>query len=230
MKLIVQRTLAEPVEGPFWLESASWDDKLHGFLRLTHGHASYEEGRSGPGGEIYWISDESGDRRAYRGDRVLTEFSTFKIAFAADGALVSLQCNGEWDPYRIFCGQNCYELDSSATHLERVPDSDQWVATSLEQLYRGPLENLVSQGSTDVRSFSLDRDGCVWHAGKAGLFRDEQLVFAARSLDWPLWTPRGVLVTQWNDEKSRLLVVQDGQKSVLWSRQGEWVRATSWME
>ncbi|MBX3168823.1 MAG: hypothetical protein KF760_15515 [Candidatus Eremiobacteraeota bacterium] len=229
MKLIVQRTLGEPVEGPFWLESAIWDEKLHGIMRLTHGHASYEEGRFGPGGEIFWTSDESGTRLAYRGETPVTTLSTFKIGFDASGQLVSLQCNGEWDPYRIVRGGEVYELDSSVTHLERVPDSDRWVATSLEQLYRGPLENLQSQGPTSIRTFSLDPEGSLWYTARAGLYRDKQLIFVAEeSLDWPLWTPRGVLVTQWNDQKSSLLVVQDGQKSVLWSGEGEWVRATAW--
>ena len=230
MKLILQRTLVEPVEGPFWLESATWDEKLHGFLRLTHGHANYEEGRFGPEGAVYWISDDSGERLLYRGDTVLTSSTTFKFGFCSSGELVSVECNGEWDPYRILCGQNCYELDSSVTHLERVPNSDQWVATSLEQLYRGRLDDLQSQGASSIRRFSLDPEGGVWHTGKGGLYRDDQLRYEGKSLDWPLWTPRGVLVTQWTAEKSRLLVVRDGQKSVLWSGEGEWVRATCWAD
>lgn len=67
------------------MESASWDERLHGFLRLTEGHASYECGRFGPGGKVYWISDESGERLVYQGSSALTTFSTLNFGFEGNG-------------------------------------------------------------------------------------------------------------------------------------------------
>lgn len=220
MKLILQRTLADSIEGPFWLETAILDDKLHGFMRITHDHDSYTEGRFAPNGDIYWIREN----RAYHGDTPKTQKSTFKIAFQANGDLVTLECDDEESPYKI---NGTLELDSSITHLDR--HQDQWAVTTLERLYKGPLDNLQDQGPTTIRTFSLDDQGHLWHTQKANLYQDDKLVFEAKGhLDWPLWTPRGVLVTQYNDQKSRLLLLEKGHKTALWSGEGEWVRATSW--
>ena len=224
MKLILQRTQGDPIVGPFWLESATLDSKLHGFLRLTHDQASYTEGRFAPNGDLYWISDQSGTPLAYHGDTPKTERHTLNIAFRSNGDLVSLQCQDEQSPCTI---NGTLQLDSSVTHFDRA--GDQWVATTLERLYKGPLESLQDQGPTTIRSFTLDAEGHLWHTANATLYRNQELIYEANgNLDWPLWTPKGVLVTQYNQQKSRLLKIEDGHKTVLWSGESEWVRATSW--
>lgn len=220
VKLILQRTLADYIEGPFWLETATLDTTLHAFQRTTHDHDSYCEGRFAPNGDIYWIREN----RAYRGDTQITSKDTFKIAFQTNGDLVTLECDDEESPYKI---NGTLELDSSITHLDR--QDDLWAVTSLERLYKGPLDALQDQGPTTIRTFSLDDQWRLWHTVKTNLYQDDQLRFEAEDqLDWPLWTPRGLLVTQYNEEKSSLLLLENGQKTVLWSGEGEWLRATSW--
>jgi hypothetical protein len=238
MKLLLQRTLADYVEGPFWLESAVLDDKLHAYLRLTEEPYSYFEGRFAPNGDVFWISDIDGIPKAYQGDKVLSQKDqgdkvlsqkdTFKIAFEANGNLVTLECDNAEAPYElVHCGPTL-KLDSSLTHLARIPETDVWVVTTLEQLYKGPLSALKSQGETGIRSFSVDPTGGLWHTSRCRLYRDQQVMFQAEGqLDWPLWTPKGVLITEYTEKQSRLLVIQDGRKTVLWEGKGEWVRATS---
>lgn len=232
MKLVLQRTLGDRLDGPFWIESAHLDEtRLHAFLTLMRDRDSHFEPRYSPGGEVYWISDKEGLPKVFRQNarEALTQRSTFKFEFAGE-RLVTLECAGEEQPYRLD-GQLC--LDSSLTHLDPIPGTQEWLVSSLEILYRGPLEQLQAQGPTPARRFSSGpehyyytrRHELIQHA-YAG---QPESIFACQegTLVYPLYTPRGVLVTQEDclDHHLWLVNPETRQATSLWTGRGEWIYA-----
>ena len=226
MKLIVQRSLHPEWQGPFHLEVGSWDERLHGFLGVAR---DASEGRFAPDGRIFWINEG----RACNDQGPVTERQTFKLAFQPDGQLVTLECEDEDSPYGLVVAGCLRQLDSSLTHLDRHGQS--WAVSSLEQFYVGPLHDLRAQGPSSIRRFSLSDQDLYFTRG-ARLWRRplvggaEECVFTVDdgSLAYPLWTPRGVVVTHEDIAETRLLCLRDGQPEVLWQAGEEWLYATDW--
>lgn len=125
MKLLLQRSLGDPLEGPFWIESAHVDDgKLHAYLIVMRNRDSHFEPRYGPDGEVYWIS-WMGRRdvpKVYRQNTsaALTTRPTFKFAFQ-DHLMVTLESRDPDSPYELCYQDQLHALDSSLTHLDRIP-------------------------------------------------------------------------------------------------------------
>lgn len=224
MRLLLQRSLHPEWQGPFHLELATWDEQLHGFMGVAR---DAQEGRFAPDQQVYWIEDG----RAHNQSGALTERPTFKLAFQPSGALVTLECEDEESPYGLATADGLRFLDSSLTHLDRK--GELWAVSSLEQLYLGPLEALRSQGASSIRRFSLSsqhlyftRGNCLWRrsltdAGEECVYKVEE-----GTLAYPLWTSRGVLVTQEDVPENRLLCINQGQPRVLWQGAEEWIYAT----
>ena len=231
MKLLLQRTLSGNVEGPFWVESAYLDDKLHGSMPIAKDSGSYCEPRFGPDGKIYWISEE---QRVFceHSPTALTQRPTFKLAFR--DLMVTLESQDEDGPYGLAQGGEIHLLDSSLTHLDPIPGSDHWLVSSLELLYRGPLHNLQSQGPTPARRFSAGPTHFYYGKGSE-LFQQPlaggppELLFACSdgSLSFPLYTSRGILITQEDSAENHLWLVDPHSKHAtsLWHASDEWVYA-----
>ena len=67
MKLLLQRSLSDHLEGPFWIETAHLDDtRLHAFLDVARDRNSHFEPRYAPSGEVYWISDKETVPKVFR--------------------------------------------------------------------------------------------------------------------------------------------------------------------
>lgn len=228
MKLLLQRTLNCNVEGPFWVESAYLDDKLHGFMQISK---DCQEPRLGPDGKAYWISEQ----RVFCGETALTQRPTFKMAFGE--CLVTLESQDEDSPYGLVqSGGEIQFLDSSLTHLDPIPGSDHWLVSSLELLYRGPLHDLQSQGPTPSRRFSAGPGHFYYAKGQellqqslAGGAPERLYACADGSLSFPLYTPRGILVTQEDSAENHLWLVdpQTGRATSLWQASDEWIYACS---
>ncbi|MBS2039242.1 hypothetical protein JST97_29935 [bacterium] len=224
MKLLLQRSLHPEWQGPFHLELASWDKQLHGFLGVAREAC---EGRFAPDQSIYWIAQG----RAWNQAGPLNARQTFKLAFQACGALVTLECEDEESPYGLAVEGSLRWLDSSLTHLDR--QGELWAVSSLNQLYLGPLDQLKSQGPSSIRRFSLSpqhlyfaRETHLWRRPLAG--GPDQCVFSVSegTLAYPLWTERGVVVTHEDIPETRLLCLNEGQEQVLWQGPDEWIYAT----
>jgi hypothetical protein len=232
MKLLLQRTLSDRLEGPFWIESAHLDEtRLHAFLILMHDRDSHFEPRYSPAGEVYWISDKDGLPKVYRQNarEALTQRSTFKFGFQ-DGNLVTLECEDEESPY-LLNGNTA--LDSSLTHLDRIPETQEWLISSLEQIYRGPLDGLRSLGPTPARRFSAG-PGHFYYTHRHELIQQPydgkgESIFASQegALVYPLYTPQGILVTQEDCSEHHLWLVdpQTRTASSIWAGRDEWVYA-----
>lgn len=224
MRLLLQRSLHPEWQGPFHLEVASWDEHLHGFLGIAR---DAQEGRFAPDQQIHWI--EEGRARNQKG--LLSRRQTFKLAFQSSGALVTLECEDEESPYGLASADGLRFLDSSLTHLDRMGET--WAVSSLEQLYLGPLEGLRSQGPSSIRRFSMSSQHLYFTRG-SGLWQRsltdgiEECIYRVEdgTLAYPLWTARGVLVTQEDIPENRLLCISQGQPRVLWQAADEWLYAT----
>ncbi|MBN9419869.1 MAG: hypothetical protein J0I12_30720 [Candidatus Eremiobacteraeota bacterium] len=231
MKLLLQRSLGDPIDGPFWIESAHLDERLHAFLILMRDRDSHFEPRYGPGGEVYWISDKDGLPKVYRQNskEALTQRSTFKFGFEGE-RLATLECADAESPY-LLNGE--VALDSSLTHLDRIPDRQDWLISTLEMLYQGPLETPLAVGPTPARRFSAGprhfyythRHELIEHAYGG----QPERIFACQegSLVYPLYTPGGILVTQEDCAEHHLWLVnpQTKEASSLWNGPDEWVYA-----
>ena len=231
MKLLLQRTLNCNIEGPFWVESAYMDKELHGFMPLAKDSGSYCEPRFGPDGKAYWISEE---QRVFcqNSPTPLTQRPTFKLAFG--DSMVTLECQDEDSPYGLVQGGDIQLLDSSLTHLDPIPGSDHWLVSSLELLYRGPLNQLKSQGPTPARRFSAGPDHFYYAKGpqllqQALVGGPPEPLFACSdgSLSFPLYTSRGILITQEDSAENHLWLVdpQTKQATSLWHARDEWIYA-----
>lgn len=230
MKLLLQRTLHCPVEGPFWVESAYLDEELHGFMPIAKDSGSYCEPRFGPGGKACWISEQ----RVFcqHSPTALTQRPTFKLAFR--DSMVTLESQDDESPYGLTQGGEIQLLDSSLTHLDPIPASDHWLISSLELLYRGPLDKLQSQGPTPARRFSAGPTHFYYAKGRqllqqslAGGSPETLFTCPEGSLSFPLYTSRGILITQEDSTENRLwLVDSDTKKAVsLWHASDEWIYA-----
>lgn len=231
MKLLLQRSLGDPIDGPFWIESAHLDERLHAFLILMRDRDSHFEPRYGPEGEVYWISDKDELPKVYRQNskEALTRRSTFKFGFENE-RLVTLECADQESPY-LLNGE--VGLDSSLTHLDRIPDSQEWLVSSLERLYQGRLEKPLDLGPTPARRFSAG-PGHFYYTHRHELIQhayggQPERIFACQegSLVYPLYTPRGILVTQEDCPEHHLWLVdpQTKEASSLWNGPDEWVYA-----
>ncbi|MBT9586183.1 hypothetical protein IV102_22775 [bacterium] len=240
MKLLLQRTLSPQLEGPFWVENSHLDGThLHAFLIVARDHQhSYFEPRYSPAGEPYWISDRDGGSKVYRNGAPLTRRPTFKFDFAPQ-ELISLQSQDDDSPYALARGDQLTLLDSSLTHLAPVPGSDQWVVSSLENLYLGPLDKLISQGPTPARRFSPGPEH-LYYTRRHQLLRQPlaggpaERLFACQEGDlvYPCWTPQGILVTQEDSAINHLWLVDPQKKEAvsLWSGPDERVYACDFIE
>lgn len=232
MKLLLQRTLGDRLEGPFWIESAHLDEtRLHAFLILRRDRDSHFEPRYSPKGEVYWICDKDELPRVYRQNArdPLTQRSTFKFGFQ-DQTLVTLECENEESPYLL---NGVTALDSSLTHLDRIPGSREWLVSSLEVLYRGPLDQLKSLGPTPARRFSAGPDH-FYYTHRHELIQQAyggkpESIFACQegALVFPLYTTRGILVTQEDCPEHHLWLVDPETRtaSSIWAGRDEWVYA-----
>lgn len=228
MKLLLQRTLSNRIEGPFWVESAHLDGTdLHGFLILAR---DAEEPRFAADGTPHWLS---GGRIRNAEKQTLSDLSTFKFDFAGP-ELVSLQCRDEESPYELVVQGRFTALDSSLTHLAPIPESGDWLISSLETLYRGPLNELRSLGPTPSRRFSPGPRDFFYCRGPQLLRQSldggrAESIFSSQEghLAYPCWTPRGVLVTQEECEQHHLWLVDPENKEAvsLWSGPAEWIYA-----
>ncbi|MFN8612597.1 MAG: hypothetical protein U0931_33965 [Vulcanimicrobiota bacterium] len=237
MKLLLQRTLGDRLQGPFWIESAHLDQtRLHAFLILMRDRHSHFEPRYGPGGEVYWISDREGSPHVFRQNarEPLTARDTFKFAFE-QGQLVTLESAGEESPY-LLNGRT--GLDTSLTHLDPIPGRREWLVSSLERLYRGPLDGLTAVGPTPARRFSAGPDH-FYYTHRHELIQQSyagqsESIFACQegSLVYPLYTPLGLLVTQEDCAQQHLWLVDPERRtaSSLWSGSGEWVYACGYLD
>ena len=235
MKLLLQRTLSHHLEGPFWLESAHVDDgRLHAYLILMRDRDSHFEPRYAPGGEVYWISDKQDVPRVYRQNskEPVTTRPTFKFGFQ-DEQLVTLESRDADSPYELCYQDRLHSLDSSLTHLDRIPGGPEWLVSSLDTLYRGPLDQLQALGPTPARRFSAGPDH-FYYAHRHELIQhpyggQPQSIFACQegSLVYPLYTPQGILVTQEDCPEHHLWLVnpQTKEASSLWNGPDEWVYA-----
>jgi len=227
MNLLLQRTLNDNVEGPFTVESAILDEKLHGLLPIAK---DAQEPRFGPDGKIYWINEE---QRVASDGAVLTQRPTFKVAFG--DSMVTLECQDEESPYGLVQGGGDIQLlDSSLTHLDPIPGSDHWLVSSLELLYRGPLTDLQSQGPAPARRFSAGPDHFYYTKGRQLLQQSHsggspEVLYTCSDgfLSFPLYTPRGILVTQDESAENHLWLVDTAtrQATSLWQARDEWVYA-----
>lgn len=123
---------------------------------------------------------------------------------------------------------------SSLTHLDAIPGTSQWLISSLDTLYRGPLDNLKAQGPTPARRFSVgpthfyytQRHELLQQALGGG---PAERIFACQegALVYPLYTPRGILVTQEDCPDHHLWLVDAQRKEAcsLWNGPDEWVYA-----
>ena len=123
---------------------------------------------------------------------------------------------------------------SSLTHLDAIPGSGDWLISSLDTLYRGPLGDLKDQGPTPARRFSVgpthfyytQRHELLQQALEGGT---PERIFACQEggLVYPLYTPKGILVTQEDCADHHLWLVDPQRKeaSSLWNGPDEWVYA-----
>ncbi|MBS2037543.1 hypothetical protein JST97_21325 [bacterium] len=237
MKLLLQRTLSDRLLGPFWIESAHLDElRLHAFLTLMRDRESYFEPRFAPSGEVYWISDRDGLPKVFRQNspEPLTQRSTFKFAFQPD-RLVTLECEAEDRPYLL---DGNLALDSSITHLDRIPGTRDWLVSSLDSFYRGPLEQLQSLGPTPARRFSAGPQH-FYYTHRHELIQQSydgqaESIFACQegSLVYPLYTPAGLLVTQEDCPCHHLWLVDPEARTAvsLWSGSDEWIYACDFLK
>ncbi len=235
MKLLLQRSLNHHLEGPFWLESAHVDEgRLHAYLILMRDRDSHFEPRYAPGGEVYWISDKQDVARVYRQNskEPLTQRPTFKFGFQ-DEQMVTLEARDADSPYELCYEGQVHALDSSLTHLDRIPGSSDWLISSLDILYRGPLGQLQGLGPTPARRFSAGPDH-FYYTHRHELIQHPyggrpESIFACQegSLVYPLYTPQGILVTQEDCSEHHLWLVnpQTKEASSLWNGPDEWVYA-----
>ena len=241
MKLLLQRSLSSHLEGPFWVEDSHLEEngRLHAFLIVARDSNSYIEPRYSRNGVIHWISDRDGSWKVYRNDTPLTERPTFKFDFDLQDQLVSLQSLDEESPFALALGDRLENLDSSLTHLAPIPGSPNWVVSSLDSLYTGPIDQLVMQGPTPARRFSPGTEN-LYFCRRHQLFRQPlaggpaDSIFACQegSLAYPCWTPRGVLVSQEDCDTHHLWLVNPQSKEAvsLWSGPGERVYACDFIE
>lgn len=236
MKLLLQRSLSHHLEGPFWIESAHVDDgRLHAYLILQRDRNSHFEPRYAPGGEVYWISDRDEDiPKVFRQNskEALTERTTFKFGFEEE-SLVTLECTSEEAPYELYFQGQPQRLDSSLTHLDRIPGSSDWLVSTLDTLYRGPLLALQPLGPTPARRFSAGPEH-FYYTHRHELIQHPyggkpESIFACQegNLVFPLYTPQGILVTQEDCPEHHLWLVnpQTKEASSLWNGPDEWVYA-----
>jgi hypothetical protein len=213
---------------------------LHAFLVVARDAHSHFEPRYSPAGRPHWISDRDGGWKVYCNGDPLTQRPTFKFDFESpSGHLVSLQSADPDSPFGLAEGPSLTLFDSSLTHLAPVPQSNHWLVSSLDTLYRGPLDQLVSQGPTPARRFSAGPD-FFYYSHRHQLFRQPlaggpaERIFACQEGDlvYPLWTPQGVLVTQEDCSIHHLWLVDPQKKEAvsLWNGPDERVYACDFIE
>ena len=236
MKLLLQRTLSPHWDGPFRVEEGHWQEtRLGGFLPLRKGAQSDFEPRYDGSGVVHYLSDWPEPVSLYRRPNQLVERGPlFKFAFDSRGrrACLTSQEDGPWG--LTVEGGPAEPFPASLTHLVATSQGD-WMVSSLERLYRGEPGNWTDLGAVDFRRFSLGHDGLLYYCLNGQLFSrspnsDQRTVWFEVSegyLSFPLWTPRGVLVSQ--DDPQRLWCLSSpGQPEMLWQGRDERLYACDW--
>ena len=223
LKLLLQRSLSQ---GPSWVESAHWDgERLYGFRERARGQESVSEPRFSPDGILYWIRHG----RLYREgqDEPLTQRPTYKVAFAPDGRRVTIESESRDIPYGWCDGGGINRLDSSVNHVSAIPGQDNWLLSTVERLYAGPLTGLQSLVSFSSSRFSAGPAVCYFTV-KRKLYRrsyseaEAECIFTGGgSLDYPLHSSAGIFVTQLSPARLWLVDEQTGSEKLIWRGSGE---------
>lgn len=238
MKLLLQRTLSEHPDGPYWIESARLeDDRLRGFLILERDGASYFEPRFDPVGDIFYLSDKGARVRLYQHAEAgsLTLRKTLRYAFSSEGELVSLQCEPS-GPYGVVIEDGEPEfLESSATHLGFVPGTETLVVCTLHALYQGPALDLQEVPRIHALRFTLApeallycTDSRLWRRPLGSEADEVFFAVADGTLLYPCWTPEGVWVSQEAPGENALWLIRNGEGQKVWSDATERVYICDW--
>lgn len=236
MKLLLQRTLSSHWDGPFRVEEAGWNEAgLAGYLPVRKGSQSDFEPRYDGHGILHYLSDWPEPISLYRRPHELVEGGPiFKFAFDGQGrrACLTSQDDGPWG-LRVEGGAPEY-FPASLTHLVGLPEGG-WLFSSLERLYRGQAGGWEDLGAAEFRRFCRGEDGQIYFCLNRQLYSQQpgssqrQLWFEVDEgyLSFPLWTPRGVLVSQ--DDPSRLWWVPRPQQATsLWQGREERLYVCDW--
>lgn len=243
MKVLLERAGGLDLEARSWVELAFWDQgRLYGFLPQGSGAKtpSCREPHFGPEGEVYFLHEDAESlseyptwhlRQTHLSDDQTTR-DTFKFGFQPSGQLVSLQAESPDQPYGVVWGDPqgpVQPLNSSATHLELRPQSEEWWVSTLDRLYRGGSEALRDVGPTPARRFTLTPHSLVWCQG-AELWQRPvdadraEILFRAPEgqLLRPCWTPQGIFVSEEESQPCRLWrLSESGEAQLVWQGEGE---------
>jgi len=233
VKLLLQRTLNPHWDGPFRVEEARWEGhRLSGFLSLRKGSQSDFEPRYDGQGRICYLSDWPEPVSLYRSPHELIERGpVFKAAFDALGQRATLVSHDEGPWGLSLDGREPEFFPSSLTHVVAIAHQG-WCVSSLDRLYEGRPGQWQDRGPIEYRRFTCGTEGQLFYCLNRQLFGHTPGRVLWHEVDegflsFPLWTPRGLLVSQ--DDPQRLWwVTSPGQAEILWQGGDERLYVCDW--